>query len=393
VAKPQFTKKVIGKLVNDQGDFNTFSAVGDVNGDGRLDVVLCGRMGKMVWFENPGDCGDWRMHLVDETQMMECGGQVHDITGNGLGDIVNGGDWRCTEVYWWENPGAPDKKWKRRVVLRTQNGQFHDTAIGDVTGDGTVSLVVSNQHNGTDIYRVPIPRDPSQEPWPNVEQIAGKMRVPNANFPFNKEQDYQPEEGLAIGDIDGDGKNEVVCGTHWYKYADGKWGAHVFAPETYISTKAQVADVDGDGRNEIILSEGDPCIYGKPEGGKAAWFKPGDDINGPWTEHVLEENLLDAHSLGVGDICGNGKVDIFVAEIGVGDGKGGFKSRTPRLIVFENDGNRNFVRHVIDEGTGTHDAALADMRGKGVLDIVGKPLHGSERWHAHVWYNSLGGPV
>jgi hypothetical protein len=311
---------------------------------------------------------------------------VFDITGNGLGDVVCGGDWRSREVYWWENPGNRTQRWKKRILARTQNGQFHDTVIGDITGDGTVSVVFSNQQNGTDIYRAAIPADPTQEPWPGIEKIAEKMRVPNSHHP---RQDFQPEEGLAIGDIDGDGKNELVCGTHWYKYNGATWQCHAFAPPTYLSTKVQIADVDGDGRNEILLSEGDPVIYGKTEGGKAAWFKPAGDITKPWAEHVLEYGLLDAHSLGVGDICGNGNVDVFVGEIGVGDGKGNYASRAPLLLVFENDGSGKFTRHVIDEGTGTHDAVLADIRGTGVLDIVGKPLHGPERWNVHVWLNNL----
>ncbi|MBD3393248.1 MAG: hypothetical protein GF418_14080 [Chitinivibrionales bacterium] len=384
---PHFTRKVIGTLVNDQSNFNTFSAVGDINGNGKPDIVLCGRMGKMVWFENPGGGDAWKQHVVDEPGMMECGGKIYDITGNGLGDIVNGGDWRVNKVFWWENPGAGGGPWKKRVVLTTGNGQFHDTAIGDITGDGVVSLVVTNQQNGTDIFRVPVPRDPSQEPWPGLERIAGRMRVPNERFPLREDQDFQPEEGLAIGDVDGDGKNELVCGTHWYKYAGGAWQCHAFAPETYLSTKVQIGDIDGDGKNEIVLSEGDPCIYGKTEGGTVAWFKPGNDITAPWAEHILESGLLDAHSLGIGDICGNGRADIFVGEIGIGDGSGGYKSRAPRLLLFENDGRGSFLRHVIDEGTGTHDAVLADMRGTGALDIVGKPLHGNERWNVHVWYN------
>jgi hypothetical protein len=382
---PQFTKKAIGQLVNDKAAFNTFSAVGDINGNGRPDVVLCGRIGNLAWFENPGNDGEWKRHLIDDTERIECGGQVYDITGNGLGDIIVGGDGQINEVFWWENAGKPDTFWKKRIVAHTQNTQFHDTIIGDVTGDGVVSVVFTNQRNGTTLYRIPIPKDATEEPWPDIDIVAEKLRVPSPM----PDRDFQPEEGLAIGDIDGDGKSEIVCGTRWCKYINGNWAVYTFAPPEYLSTKCQVADIDNDGKLEIILSEGDPCIYGKPQGGKAAWFKAGDDITQPWTEHVLEDNLLDAHSLGVGDICKNGNMDIMVGEIGVGDYKGGYKSRAPRILVFENDGKGNFTRHVIDEGTGIHDAVLADMRGAGVLDIVGKPLHGPERWNVHVYFNDL----
>jgi len=32
-----------------------------------------------------------------------------------------------------------------------------------------------------------------------------------------------------------------------------------------------------------------------------------------------------------------------------------------------------------------------DMRGKGVLDLVGKPLHGPEKWNVHVYFNNRAG--
>lgn len=393
MARPSFTKKVVGEVVNDNppGEMNTFSTVGDINGDGMLDIALSGRNGRMVWLENRGPGRKWEQHLVDEVDKMECGGSLYDLTGSGNLDIINGGDWRSDEIYWWENPGYAGPKWKRRLIAKTSSGQFHDTIIGDVTGDGVVSLIFDNQHapGGTAIYRVPLPKDPTVSPWPDIEVIAAGKTDPNPH----RAEGIQPEEGLAIGDIDGDGKDELVCGTHWYKYVDGEWRCHKFATG-YITTKIAIGDIDGDGRNEIVLSEGDPCVYGKNQGGKVGWFRPKDDITDMWEEHILEDFLLDAHSLQVGDVCGNGRLDILVGEVGVADrDTDDYIVRPPRLMVYENQGNGDFARHVIDEGTGIHDALLVDMRNVGVLDIVGKPLHGPEKWNVHVYYNNAGGAI
>jgi hypothetical protein len=404
--EPSFTKTIVGTLVNNvhPEPMNLLLAAGDMNGDGLPDFVLSGRNGKMIWLENRGQDAKWVEHVVDDAvEKMERGGCLYDLTGTGTLDIVNGGDWRSDELCWWENPGVPGVRWNKRVIAKTGRQQFHDVIAGDVTGDGVTSLVFTNQIGGTDIYRVPIPPDPRVSPWPNIETIATGKGEPNPFTPGG----VQPEEGLAIADLDGDGKPELVCGTHWYKRVGGRWQAHRFA-SGYIVTKVAVGDLDGDGRNEIVLSEGDPFVYGKMEGGKLAWFQPDKDVTGPWIEHVLADGLFDAHTLELGDVLGNGHLDILLGEVGIPrsvlNRPGRLKSlltrylnvdaaatteyvRVPRILLFENDGTARFTKHTVDVGTGIHDGILVDTRNRGVLDIVGKPLYGPERWNVHVWVN------
>jgi hypothetical protein len=405
MTKLAFTKTVVARVVNNVGSgaMNLLLAAGDINGDGRTDLVVSGRNGKMVWLENNGTSGEWREHVMDDSvEKLERGGLLHDLTGNGRLDVVNGGDWRSDEVSWWENPGASDLRWTRRLIVKTGKRQVHDTIIGDVTGDGTSSLVFTNQIGGTDIYRLPLPPDPTVSPWPGVELIATGKTESN---PYSRSGE-QPEEGLAIGDVDGDGKPELVCGTHWYKHQRGAWKAHKFA-SGYMTTKVAIGDLDGDGMNEIVLAEGDPCVYGQVQGGKLAWFKSADDATRLWEPHLLADNLLDAHSLQLADVLGRGHLDMLVGEVGLSDslrsrlgrlrghltrvlahpGELSSAGRRPRIVVFENDGRAEFTPHLVDEGTGIHDGLLVDVHNRGALDIVGKPLHGPEKWHIHVWFN------
>jgi hypothetical protein len=382
---PKFRKHIVATFDNSLfgGDINTLSTVGDINGDGRPDLVVSGRSGQMAWFENPGQLGAWKMHLVDHVKHQECGGSLATLTGSRKLDIINGSDWQGHDISWWQNPGGSGL-WQRRVIYHTGKGQFHDTIIGDV-GDGRLSLVFDNQEGGTAIYKVPIPADPTVSPWPNVEVIASGMKEDNPTSSWNPEK-WQPEEGLAIGDVDNDGINEVVAGTHWFKLTPSGWVGHKFA-SGYITNKIAIGDVDGDGKNEIVLSEGDPVIYGKKQGGKLGWFKPGEDILSLWIEHVVDDGLLEAHSLVLADLCGIGRLDIFCAEIGAVGADDLYILRPPFLAIYENLGNGKFQRHVIDEGTGTHEAVLVDAFNTGRLDIIGKPLHGPEKWDLHVWEN------
>jgi hypothetical protein len=101
------------------------------------------------------------------------------------------------------------------------------------------------------------------------------------------------------------------------------------------------------------------------------------------------DGLLDAHSLQLADLCGNGRLDILVGEVGVADDSDNYTVRPPRLMVLENAGGGQFVEHVIDEGTGIHDGVLVDLFGRGALDIVGKPLHGAEKWNVHAYFSRM----
>ena len=47
-------------------------------------------------------------------------------------------------------------------------------------------------------------------------------------------------------------KNELVAGTHWFKYTeenDNQWEMHKFATD-YVTTKVVISDVDGDGKEK-----------------------------------------------------------------------------------------------------------------------------------------------
>ena len=387
MGKPCFQKHVIGELVNAvaDGQMNTFCGIGDFNADGKPDFAVCGRNGEMAWFENGGTEAPWKKHHIAHVVRQECGGRAIDLTGNGFPDIINGSDWKNDEMSWWENPGD-DREWKRHLIAKTGQGQQHDTMLAPIKNDGQNYLIFTNQIPETTIFCVPIPSDPYQSPWPGLEVIAKGKTLPNPH----QQTGVQPDEGLAVGDVDNDGKLELVCGVSWYKWRNGGWECHQFTAENYITNKIAVADIDRDGKNEILLSEGDAWIYGKSEGGKLAWFKPQEECyDGIWTEHIVETGLLDAHSIAVADLCGNGYPDIFVGEIGAcrGDSED-YAVRLPRLMVYENDGAGTFTtRYIIDEGTGIHEAVLTDMTGDGTLDIVGKPLHGPEKWSLHVWFN------
>ena len=367
---PRWQREAIGELENEHGEWsmNTLFNVADLDGDGQPEIFLSGRNGHMAWFDH--DATTWTRQIINEVRNQECGGQALDLTGNRRLDIINGSDGGFDELAWFEHPSTPGTPWPRHVIYKSGgHRQFHDTLIADLPGTGR-SLLFSNQGQGA-LGLIPIPADPYQSPWPDLHWVARDCRVKGL-----------PEEGIHVGDLDGDGQNEIVFGTSWYKFHGGTWQRHQYAQD-YVTTVIELADVDGDGRLEIVLSEGDPVIYGQGRG-KLGWFKPGNDITEPWLEHRVADNLNDGHSLQIADLCGHGFQDLIVGEIG---NKDTLETEPPRLMLFENNGRGQFSRHLIDQGYGAHHARLADFYGTGRLDIASRALHGPDKWKVFVWRN------
>jgi hypothetical protein len=286
--------------------------------------------------------------------ILEAGGVVLDITGNGRLDVVVGQQLGGKELFWFENPPDPTNEWPKHVI-EDRFEKHHDQAVGDIDGDGEPELVVLSQKSQVLVY-YDIPADPWVSPWPRecCHLIAeGLVEV----------------EGLRIVDIDGDGEPEIIAGPNIFKRErDGSsWRVESFATD-FVKSRVAVADLDGDGQLEIVLSEGES------HPGRLAWCAPPD-----WRPRILRDDLFHPHSLEIADFNGNGLPDIFVAEMGLG------KNPDPKMIIYVNRGGAEFEEVVIQHGIPTHEAKPGDLTGDGRPDIVGKPYH-PER-HIDVWFN------
>jgi hypothetical protein len=324
--------------------------VGDLNRDGVPEIIVGSRLPKaeIHWFSRTGS-GEWLPHLLDGSlYTLEAGGALADIDGDGDLDLVAGEDWSGSHLFWWEHPEYSTLTWRRHVICRMPGNGSHDQLVADLDGDGYQELYFWNQGSET-LFCVPVPDDPKVSPWPGVQPVATGVR----------------EEGLAVADVDGDGRLELIAGQAWYRRERGRWRRYPYA-RGYVSPKIAVADFDGDGRPEIVLAEGDASLKGR-QYGRLLRFRAGSDPAGLWQEELLHERLLDPHSLQVADFDGDGRPDLFVGEEGMPDGN---DPHQPAQRIFLNCDGR-LEEQVIAEDVPSHEAKVIELDGR--MGLVLKP--------------------
>ena len=331
-------------------------ATGDVNGDGKTDV-----MAGPYWFEGP----DWKKkHEIFSPQLFATVkysdsfvSQGMDVNLDGWVDLVRIG-FPGQAAVWHENPKNADGNWKTHLIHPTVGNE--SAGFADVDGDGRLDLIGSSSDVGQMTW-FRAPTTPGATEWQRFP-ISGEKAPGTAKF----------AHGLGLGDLNGDGRADLLTKTGWWEAPpDRKTPNWVFHEADLGEDCAQMYayDVDGDGDNDVVASSAHR--YG------IWWHEQAKDAQGNthWNHYSIHQKFSQTHGLLLLDMNGDGPPDLvtgkrYFAHNGKTDPG---ELEPPVLYWFEFKPGKSpvWIPHQVDDDSGVGVQVVAeDVTKDGSMDIV-----------------------
>jgi hypothetical protein len=376
-------------------------AIADINRDGHIDVIS-----GPYWYEGP----DFRKRhqFYPPTQTFSRTGEngksqvvrgfegaegfsndfftfVYDFNHDGWPDVLTIG-FPGTAAIWYENPGSEGLKsgapWKSHIAFDTVDNE--SPTFADLFGDGRpVLLCMSGGFIG---YAAPDPDHPTDK-W--------------TFHPISSKGDYRRfTHGLGYGDVNGDGRADILEANGWWEQpaslaGDPVWRLHkqpfnLGGSQKYVYGGSQMYtyDVNGDGLPDVITviaAHNYGLVWYEQLKDRDAQgdiqFKQHFIINRTPSENKYGVAFSEMHAVALADVDGSGLEDIITGKrfwAHGRDGGHGFddEPNAPAVLywfklVRNADKSVEFVPHLIDtnSGIGTQ-VVVGDVNGDGLPDVI-----------------------
>lgn len=357
------------------GDFySEGAAIGDINGDGKPDVVA-----GPFWWEGPAF---EKKHAYYEPKIFSINGYsdnffayVHDFNADQKNDILILG-FPGKEARLYLNPGVhDDKPWPMHIVADVVDNE--SPVFTDITGDDKPEIVCST--GGKFGYFAPNWDKPTEK-WPFIA-VTDDMKV--AKF----------THGLGVGDVNGDGKLDLLEARRWWEAPSAisnskseisnptQWQQHNFAAGVGGGAQMFAYDFDGNGLNDVFTSLAAHrygvavFLQNKPAPDKPTWNRVMLASEQP-QDNDYGIVFSQPHAAYLADIDGDGIKDIVTGKRYWAHNGHDPDERGARVIYWyqtkrDGKGGVDFVPHLVDAESGVGvDVQVGDVNGDKLPDIV-----------------------
>lgn len=199
-----------------------------------------------------------------------------------------------------------------------------------------------------------------------TDSIGTKIDFLNPMPIGNKYTDKPQISNLAVADLDGDKLLDViVCDTKsntvsWIRqYPLGTYTESVLAEGLIAPAHVEVRDFDHDGDNDIIVAVLGMLFPNNDKIGSVVVLENDGKCN--FIKHIVADKIARVSDARAGDLDGDGDLDLAVCQFGYDDGE-------TRWI--ENLGNWKFQSHSLQNISGPINVLLDDVDHDGDLDIL-----------------------